>query len=68
MKRLRDLARVASDAALQLTLPLFDAPPQDRPWRWREAHFADPAGNLLCLFHAGPDRRFPPWRLDTDRE
>ncbi len=55
-------------AELETAGIVFDAPPQDQPWRWREAHFADPAGNLLCLFHAGPDRRFPPWRLDTDRE
>lgn len=41
----------------------FDAPPTDQTWRWREARFADPTGNKLCLFHAGPDRRFPPWRL-----
>ena len=27
MKRLRELVRAAGDAALQLTLPLFDAPP-----------------------------------------
>jgi predicted metal-dependent hydrolase len=30
MKRLRDLARAAGEAALQLTLPLFDAPPPVR--------------------------------------
>jgi predicted metal-dependent hydrolase len=39
MKRLRELARAVGDAALQLTLPLFDAPPSapprapsPRPW------------------------------------
>ena len=42
----------------------FDHPPQDQSWRWREARFRDPSGNLLCLYHAGPDRRFPPWRLE----
>ena len=42
----------------------FDHPPQDQSWRWREARFRDPCGNRLCLYHAGPDRRFPPWRLE----
>ncbi len=41
----------------------FQTAPVDQTWRWREAHFADPTGNRLCLFHAGADRRFPPWRL-----
>lgn len=43
----------------------FDSPPADERWRWREARFADPSGNKICLYHAGPDRRFPPWRLAT---
>lgn len=42
----------------------FDNPPRLESWRWREAWFSDPTGNRLCLFHAGPDRRFPPWRLN----
>ncbi len=42
---------------------VFDSPPQEESWRWREARFRDPSGNRLCLYHAGPDRRFPPWRL-----
>ncbi|MHA7772839.1 VOC family protein [Roseibium sp. M-1] len=45
---------------------VFDAPPVLQNWRWREARFSDPSGNRLCLFHAGPDRRFPPWRLVED--
>jgi len=43
----------------------FDSPPSDKSWRWREARFCDPAGNKLCLYHAGLDRRFPPWRLEA---
>ena len=42
----------------------FDTPPTEEKWRWKEARFCDPAGNRLCLLHAGLDRRFPPWRLD----
>ncbi|TNE56495.1 MAG: VOC family protein [Sphingomonadales bacterium] len=43
----------------------FDTQANDEPWNWREARFRDPAGNPLCLFHAGQDRRFPPWRLES---
>ncbi|MFA6117646.1 MAG: bifunctional hydroxymethylpyrimidine kinase/phosphomethylpyrimidine kinase [Sphingomonas sp.] len=32
-------------------------------WGWREARLTDPAGNALCLYQAGENRRFPPWRL-----
>lgn len=42
---------------------VFNSPPTDQNWRWREARFADPTGHKLCLYHAGPDRRFPPWRI-----
>jgi len=41
----------------------FDDTPQDQPWLWREARLRDPAGNRICLFHAGENRRRPPWRL-----
>ena len=42
----------------------FESVPADMNWRWREARFCDPSGNRFCLFHAGPDRRFPPWRIE----
>jgi hydroxymethylpyrimidine/phosphomethylpyrimidine kinase len=32
-------------------------------WGWREARLIDPAGNAICLYQAGENRRFPPWRL-----
>jgi catechol 2,3-dioxygenase-like lactoylglutathione lyase family enzyme len=41
----------------------FDSPPTDQPWLWREARLRDPAGNALCLFQAGRNRRDPPWRV-----
>jgi predicted enzyme related to lactoylglutathione lyase len=41
----------------------FDTPPTDQPWLWREARLRDPSGNALCLFHAGRNRRDPPWRV-----
>ena len=44
----------------------FDQEPVDQIWLWREAYLHDPDGNILCLYHAGNVRRFPPWRLSDD--
>ena len=41
----------------------FTSLPADRPWLWREAYLQDPDGNTICLFHAGNNRRNPPWRV-----
>ena len=41
----------------------FDTKPVDQPWLWREAYLRDPAGNVVCLYHAGAMRLAPPWRL-----
>jgi catechol 2,3-dioxygenase-like lactoylglutathione lyase family enzyme len=41
----------------------FDSAPTDQTWLWREAYLRDPDGNVLCLYHAGENRRNPPWRL-----
>jgi len=47
-----------------LDLPMT-CPPADRPWLWREARIVDPSGNQICIYHAGGNRRFPPWRMET---
>ena len=52
-------------AALKQKGVAFDSDPKDQTWLWREAWLRDPAGNRLCLYFAGENRRFPPWRLDT---
>ena len=44
---------------------VFDQAPADQPWLWREAYLRDPDGNVLCLYHAGSNRRFPPWRINS---
>jgi catechol 2,3-dioxygenase-like lactoylglutathione lyase family enzyme len=41
----------------------FDSAPADQRWLWREAYLRDPDGNVLCLYQAGKNRRYPPWRL-----
>ena len=43
----------------------FETGPADQDWLWREAYLRDPAGNSLCIYHAGENRRFPPWRIGT---
>ena len=42
----------------------FTTDPVDESWGWREARLRDPAGNEICLFWGGQNRRFPPWRID----
>jgi hypothetical protein len=49
----------------QVTVPCVDL--ADSAGLWREAHLRDPAGNRVCLFHAGENRCNPPWRVGTDR-
>lgn len=41
----------------------FEHGPTDQPWMWREARLRDPHGNLICLYRAGENRRYPPWRI-----
>lgn len=43
----------------------FSSQPVDERWLWREARLNDPAGNVLCLYHAGSNRKDPPWRVRT---
>jgi catechol 2,3-dioxygenase-like lactoylglutathione lyase family enzyme len=43
----------------------FDADPVDQRWLWREAYLRDPAGNVICLYHAGNNRTHPPWRIEA---
>jgi catechol 2,3-dioxygenase-like lactoylglutathione lyase family enzyme len=42
---------------------VFTQKPADQRWLWREARLRDPAGNALCLYRAGENRRNPPWRV-----
>ena len=42
---------------------VFEHPPADMPWLWREARLRDPDGHRLCIFFAGDNRVNPPWRL-----
>ncbi len=42
---------------------VFENDPEDQRWLWREAWLKDPAGNWLCLYLAGENRKDPPWRI-----
>jgi uncharacterized glyoxalase superfamily protein PhnB len=42
----------------------FTSQPEDKSWKWREAHLNDLDGNKLILFKAGENRKNPPWRID----
>ncbi len=42
----------------------FEQEPADQTWLWRESYLKDPAGNKICLFYAGENRRNPPWRVE----
>jgi len=53
----------AAVASLKARGIQFESEAQDQPWLWREAYVKDPDGNLICLFHAGENRKNPPWRL-----
>ncbi len=57
-----DLDRTVED--LKANDLVFDEDPVDRPWLWRQAYLKDPNGNKICLFHAGENRKNPPWRVN----
>lgn len=61
---LSDVGLDSEVARLQAAGVVFENQPKAQSWLWREAWLRDPAGNSLCLFYAGENRRFPPWRLD----
>ena len=42
----------------------FTQLPEDKSWLWREAHLIDPDGNHIILYHAGKNRKNPPWRIN----
>ena len=41
----------------------FESEPETMSYLWRVAHLRDPAGNRISLYHAGKNRRNPPWRV-----
>ncbi len=58
----------ADVASLEAEGITFDTQPTDQSWGWREARLRDPAGNALCLYYGGDNRRFPPWRISNSNQ
>lgn len=54
----------ATVSALQEKGLIFRSEPEDQTWLWSEARLSDPAGNQICIYHAGENRRHPPWRIE----
>jgi catechol 2,3-dioxygenase-like lactoylglutathione lyase family enzyme len=50
---------------LRLAGVAIEREPVAQSWLWYEAWLRDPAGNALCLYNAGDNRRYPPWRIDS---
>ena len=42
---------------------VFEELPNDKDWLWREARLKDPDNNQLIIYHAGDNRKNPPWRI-----
>ena len=42
---------------------VFNTLPENMSYLWREARLQDPDGNHLILYHAGENRKNPPWKV-----
>ncbi|SDH78421.1 VOC family protein [Winogradskyella thalassocola] len=36
----------------------------EQSWLWNEVHLNDPDGHSIIIYHAGKNRKNPPWRLN----
>lgn len=43
----------------------FDTHIIEQPWLWNEILLKDPSGNKIIIYHAGENRKNPPWRIKT---
>jgi len=53
----RDVAQLLDKEIKFIQLPV------DQRWLWREARLKDPDGNTIVLYHAGVNRKNPPWKI-----
>ena len=44
---------------------VFESGPTDEEWLWSEAKLKDPTGNTICIYTAGENRKYPPWRINA---
>ncbi|NRD19580.1 VOC family protein [Winogradskyella eckloniae] len=43
---------------------IFNSEILEQSWLWQEAHLNDPDGNPIIIYHAGKNRKNPPWRIN----
>lgn len=41
----------------------FNSEILEQPWLWNEVHLNDTDGHQLIIYHAGENRKNPPWRI-----
>ncbi|OAB80327.1 VOC family protein [Cochleicola gelatinilyticus] len=41
----------------------FETTPVEQSWLWIEAKLKDHDGNQIMIYHAGKNRKNPPWRI-----
>jgi len=51
-------------AALEAKGLKFTSAPTRQSWLWYESRLSDPAGNEICIYTAGDNRKNPPWRIN----
>ena len=42
----------------------IDEMPKEQSWLWTEARLKDLDGNEIIIYHAGENRKNPPWRIN----
>ncbi len=42
----------------------IDELPKEQSWLWTEARLKDLDGNKIIIYHAGDNRKNPPWRIN----
>jgi catechol 2,3-dioxygenase-like lactoylglutathione lyase family enzyme len=42
--------------------------PEDKSWLWRESRLKDLDDNQIIIYHAGKNRKNPPWRMDDPKK
>ncbi|WP_299118984.1 VOC family protein [uncultured Winogradskyella sp.] len=42
----------------------FNSEITEQPWLWTDIHLNDPDGHQIIIYHAGKNRKNPPWRIN----
>jgi catechol 2,3-dioxygenase-like lactoylglutathione lyase family enzyme len=51
-------------SALKQKGTTFNTEILDQPWLWKEIYLRDPNDNTIIIYHAGDNRKNPPWRIN----